>query len=889
AQGGRVYIATESAVRGYRLPELTLLWTLAGPPVGSIRQATVDQEGGLLLVHGEAGLLAVDGATGRAVGDPLALEGETPWSVTLLAGHVQADWALLARQAGPRKRLEMVALSTGQVRASLPLWYGEDQFAWHREGGLVAALRAQDHEVAFFGLGPGALSVERTVPTGIEIRSVVVHGEAQRIYLTDSSGRLHVVQSDVGWRSLDQAATLPGRGQLYLDSEHGRLYVSEDHGPATRIYDTDTLDLLGSLETGGALALDPANDRWFLGHEILSPPYDEEDDPLVHVYQWAEDGESFREAATVAQPGIPAYNPLRHELYIVDDTVYVVDPATWTVGGELTSGYRSETMRRCNGCSIISDLAVLPEQNLLVAYVWPISVGKGAGSYPPPKLLDATTRQPITPTLNLHTVACNGFSAAWPGLRESRTVLVTPPVDGLTYESRLYSRYVSFQGVQIRSAGGPAGWVDGLHFAFIDPVGGRGFAPAGEAYLLVSLRDLAPLGTMPKVCLRAADWEAQTLLTTRDARLEVYNLQGRAAPMPAAAVEAAPPGELTSLVPSPDFGRDQTVFATSFGQLYRSRDGGETWQHLQGGLPDASVSSGATLSLAVSPTFAQDQTLFLGLSWGDWQGFGVYRSTDSGDTWTPVWNGLQALRVQRLVVSPEFARDGRVAAYARYQHIGEAFDSGEVLYLTANRGERWMEVARQSSGSGGQPLPELGSVLPLPAAGRQFRASEGGRGVDRSQDGGATWEPVLTVPDESYVQQVLTAPDPNSDPTVFVISSRRAYWSSDGGATWQQAADPRLQAGESGWWSPTVAYVPQEAGGPLLLLASAQGTVQPLHPEDLRWEAAPAPARQPRATPVPTAGPSTSGPCAIQTDRFASLHSAHRAELGCPTAPEETT
>jgi photosystem II stability/assembly factor-like uncharacterized protein len=58
--------------------------------------------------------------------------------------------------------------------------------------------------------------------------------------------------------------------------------------------------------------------------------------------------------------------------------------------------------------------------------------------------------------------------------------------------------------------------------------------------------------------------------------------------------------------------------------VFRSDDGGVTWAKLpNAGLPQAGV-----LSLALSPNFSVDRTLFAGLAER-----GLYVSTDGGTTW----------------------------------------------------------------------------------------------------------------------------------------------------------------------------------------------------------------------------------------------------------------
>jgi hypothetical protein len=83
-----------------------------------------------------------------------------------------------------------------------------------------------------------------------------------------------------------------------------------------------------------------------------------------------------------------------------------------------------------------------------------------------------------------------------------------------------------------------------------------------------------------------------------------------------------------------------------------SRDGGERWSASApgglGGWPDC---------LAASPTFETDAALF-----GCVDGIGVFRSRDGGRSWQVATDGLDVLSIREIVVSPNFRRDRTVFA-----------------------------------------------------------------------------------------------------------------------------------------------------------------------------------------------------------------------------------
>ena len=69
--------------------------------------------------------------------------------------------------------------------------------------------------------------------------------------------------------------------------------------------------------------------------------------------------------------------------------------------------------------------------------------------------------------------------------------------------------------------------------------------------------------------------------------------------------------------------RDRLICLGTDKGVFRSDDGGVTWKASSVGLPQAGV-----LSLALSPNFADDHTIFAGLVER-----GLYVSTDGGANW----------------------------------------------------------------------------------------------------------------------------------------------------------------------------------------------------------------------------------------------------------------
>ncbi|HET9317555.1 MAG TPA: hypothetical protein VFQ51_18325, partial [Vicinamibacteria bacterium] len=84
-----------------------------------------------------------------------------------------------------------------------------------------------------------------------------------------------------------------------------------------------------------------------------------------------------------------------------------------------------------------------------------------------------------------------------------------------------------------------------------------------------------------------------------------------------------------------------TLYASTWGPLFRSTNGGGSWSPAGNGLPSEGLSGVVVHSTMPATVYAAVY------------GSGVYRSTDAGATWSPVNDGLTDLRVMTLALDPE--------------------------------------------------------------------------------------------------------------------------------------------------------------------------------------------------------------------------------------------
>jgi hypothetical protein len=128
---------------------------------------------------------------------------------------------------------------------------------------------------------------------------------------------------------------------------------------------------------------------------------------------------------------------------------------------------------------------------------------------------------------------------------------------------------------------------------------------------------------------------------------------------------------VTALAISPAVARDRTAFAGTASGLYRSRNGGRAWRVVELG-PEAP----AIQALAISPRFADDGLVLAGT-----ESDGLFRSDDGGQTWEPV-AGLPADCVTSLAFAGGGGGAGRIAA-GTAAGVAISEDGGETWQVEA--------------------------------------------------------------------------------------------------------------------------------------------------------------------------------------------------------------
>ncbi len=227
----------------------------------------------------------------------------------------------------------------------------------------------------------------------------------------------------------------------------------------------------------------------------------------------------------------------------------------------------------------------------------------------------------------------------------------------------------------------------------------------------------------------------------------------------APAVQAHSPHDLVRVVRlSPTYSEDNTAFiVTNWAgwrfptHLYRSTDGGVSWQSVSNGLDNRHYAS----DFQFSPNFTDDGVAFMATT-----GDGIFRSTDHGATWSAFNAGLGTLDITLTAISPAFATDGAALA---------AGASGG-LYQSTDGGETWAAVLDEDTKIRSLEFSRLADDQVLALAGDAT-----GR-LYASADGGATWQVRLKLPKAGAITAIAASPNFASDATYFLGTLNKGLW-----------------------------------------------------------------------------------------------------------------
>jgi photosystem II stability/assembly factor-like uncharacterized protein len=231
------------------------------------------------------------------------------------------------------------------------------------------------------------------------------------------------------------------------------------------------------------------------------------------------------------------------------------------------------------------------------------------------------------------------------------------------------------------------------------------------------------------------------------------------------------------------------------GGVWKTTDGGEVWTPIFDEEHVASIGA-----LAIAPS--NPNIIFAGTG-EQTAGNGIYKSTDAGATWTNI--GLQATRyISSIIVDP---RDPNIIIVGVIGNpiLGKAHpgpDRG--VFKTTDGGKSWTKTLYRDDVSGVSDLcADPGNPRVLFAAvwhPRDFRTErEPPNTADawlyKSTDEGSTWKllPGTGMPSGAWDRTGVAVAPGNKGQRVFVITGPGLFRSDDGGNTWRRiTTDPRV-------------------------------------------------------------------------------------------------
>src|SRR5687767_2250423 len=137
---------------------------------------------------------------------------------------------------------------------------------------------------------------------------------------------------------------------------------------------------------------------------------------------------------------------------------------------------------------------------------------------------------------------------------------------------------------------------------------------------------------------------------------------------------------------------------------------------------------------------------------------GIWKSTDGGINWQPIFDNFDVSSVGALAVSP--SNPNIVWAGTGEPHIRSHITVGNGVYKSTDAGRSWKRMGLEESGRVGKIAIDPGNpnIVFVAAQGHSY-GPQRQRGVFRTRDGGESWEHVL------FVDENTGAIDVEMDPT----------------------------------------------------------------------------------------------------------------------------
>ena len=207
--------------------------------------------------------------------------------------------------------------------------------------------------------------------------------------------------------------------------------------------------------------------------------------------------------------------------------------------------------------------------------------------------------------------------------------------------------------------------------------------------------------------------------------------------------------------------------------------------------------SGRVMSIAVNPQ--KKHEFYVGVASG-----GVWKTVNDGTTWTPLFDSQGSYSIGWVALDPN--DPSIVWVGAGESNSQRSVSYGDGIYRSDDGGKSWKNLGlKKSEHIGRVVIDPRDSTVVYVAAGGPLWGPGGDRGLFKTTDGGKTWKAVLTITENTGVNDVVMDP---SNPDVLYASAyqrrRHVFTLIDGGP--ESAIYKSIDAGET--WNKVTSGLP---------------------------------------------------------------------------------